>query len=83
MTDFDKELLDSIKTYCKKNIPDCDLSHLQTHEQLKMLRPILQEMAMKYKTDVEDIFIKYMDASTMDAASQDSKINNIFKELNH
>ena len=26
-----------------------DISKLQTHEQIKKLRPILQEMAMKYK----------------------------------
>ena len=56
-------------------MPGEDISKLQTHEQIKKLRPILQEMAMKYKMSVEDVFIKYMDL----LSEQTVAIENKFK----
>lgn len=75
MTDFDKEFLMQISDYADKVMPGEDISKLQTHEQIKKLRPILQEMAMKYKMSVEDIFIKYMDL----LSEQTVAIENKFK----
>lgn len=75
MTDFDKEFLMQISDYADKVMPGEDISKLQTHEQIKKLRPILQEIAMKYKMSVEDVFIKYMDL----LSEQTVAIENKFK----
>lgn len=74
MTDQDKQLLCIIADYADKVMPGEDISKMQTHEQLKKLRPVLQEMAMKYKMSVEDIFIKYMDLLSEQTAAYEQKM---------
>lgn len=82
MTDEDKELLKTIQEYADKVMPDSDPQQVMVSEQIKLLRPILQEMAMKYKTDVEDIFIRYMDLSTKQAVAYNKMVSDEFKGLN-
>ena len=61
-----------------ENLKDMDSDPQKTpvSEQIQALRPILQELAMKYKMPVEDAFIKYMDLASEAAVERDR----LFKE---
>ena len=63
MSAEDREFLDQIYKFIDENLKDMDSDPQKTpvSEQIQALRPILQELAMKYKMPVEDAFIKYMD----------------------
>ena len=63
MTDKDMIFLGKINDYAEKVLGDIDPQKTHVSEQLEKLRPIMQELAMEYKMDVEDVFIKYMDLS--------------------
>lgn len=73
MTEEDVIFLNTVKEYSQKHFPDSDMSKLQTTQQLKALRPILQQLAIKHGMDVEDVFIKYLDLSTQQAAADNIK----------
>ena len=63
-----------ISDYADKVMPGEDIGKMQTQKQLMSLRPILQEMAMKYKMSVEDVFIKYMDLLSEQTAALENKM---------
>lgn len=75
MTDQDKELLMYISDYADKVMPGEDIGKMQTQKQIMNLRPILQEMAMKYKMSVEDLFVKYMDLLSEQTTTLETKMN--------
>ncbi|MCR5831499.1 MAG: hypothetical protein K6G67_05075 [Lachnospiraceae bacterium] len=64
MTSEDAAFLARINEYAEKVLGDIDPQKTHVSEQLEKLRPIMQELAMEYKTDVEDVFIKYMDLAS-------------------
>ena len=64
MTDKDMIFLGKINDYAEKVLGDIDPQKTHVSEQLEKLRPIMQELAMEYKMDVEDVFIKYMDLAS-------------------
>ena len=78
MSAEDREFLDQIYKFIDENLKDMDSDPQKTpvSEQIQALRPILQELAMKYKMPVEDAFIKYMDLASEAAVERDR----IFKE---
>lgn len=73
MTAEDKEFLEQIYKYIDDNLQDMDPDPQKTpvSEQIQALRPILQELAMKYKMPVEDAFIRYMDLASEAAVERD------------
>lgn len=73
MTAEDKEFLEQIYKYIDDNLQDMDPNPQKTpvSEQIQALRPILQELAMKYKMPVEDAFIRYMDLASEAAVERD------------
>ena len=64
MTAEDMVFLKKINDYAEKVLGDIDPQKTHVSEQLEKLRPIMQEMAMEYKMNVEDVFIKYMDLAS-------------------
>ena len=58
------KFLEKINGYAEKVLGDIDPQKTHVSEQLEKLRPIMQELAMEYKMDVEDVFIKYMDLAS-------------------
>ena len=73
MSAEDREFLDQIYKFIDENLKDMDSDPQKTpvSEQIQALRPILQELAMKYKMPVEDAFIKYMDLASEAAVERD------------
>lgn len=80
MTVEDREFLQTIMDYADEVMPDIDPQKVRISEQIDKLRPILQELAMKHKMSVEDIFIKYMDLATEHAIKYQNQMNEQFKE---
>ncbi len=78
MTAEDREILNTIQEYANKVMPDIDPQNVQISEQLQKLRPIIQDMAIKHKMSVEDMFIKYMDLATERAVEYENKMNGEF-----
>ncbi len=64
MTNEDVVFLAKINEYAEKVLGDIDPQKTHVSEQLEKLRPIMQNLAMEYKMDVEDVFIKYMDLAS-------------------
>ena len=64
MTAEDIVFLGKINEYAEKVLGDIDPQKTHVSEQLEKLRPIMQQLAMEYKMDVEDVFIKYMDLAS-------------------
>ena len=64
MSNEDMIFLGKINEYAEKVLGDIDPQKTHVSEQLEKLRPIMQELAMEYKMDVEDVFIKYMDLAS-------------------
>ena len=71
----DREFLNRINDFASKNVPDIDPKSLQPSDKLNKLRPVLQMLAMENGMSVEDVFIKYMDLSTQNAAKYADKMN--------
>ena len=64
MTHEDREFLNTIMEYADEVMPDIDPQKVRVSEQIDKLRPVLQELAIKHKMPVEEVFIKYMDLAT-------------------
>ena len=64
MSNEDMIFLGKINEYAEKVLGDIDPQKTHVSEQLEKLRPIMQELAMEYKMDVEDVFIRYMDLAS-------------------
>lgn len=80
MTNEDREFLNTIMEYADEVMPDIDPEKMRISEQIDKLRPILQELAMKHKMPVEDIFIKYMDLATEHAIKYNKDMEEKFKD---
>lgn len=80
MTSEDREFLNTIMEYADKVMPDIDPQKVRVSEQIEKLRPVLQELAMKHKMPVEDVFIKYMDLATEHAIKYQADMNEKFKD---
>lgn len=82
MTPQDREFINEVYKYINENLKDME-SDPQLNpisEQIKALRPILQELAIKYKMPVEDAFIKYMDLASEAAVERDREYKAFFEE---
>ncbi len=80
MTNEDREFLNTIMEYADEVMPDIDPQKVRISEQIDKLRPILQDLAIKHKMPVEDVFIKYMDLATEHAIKYQNQMNEQFKE---
>lgn len=80
MTSEDRDFLNTIMEYADEVMPDIDPQKVRVSEQIEKLRPVLQELAMKNKMPVEDVFIKYMDLATEHAIQYQNQMNEQFKE---
>ena len=81
MTAEDKEFLGYIYKFIEDNLQDMDPDPQKTpvSEQIQALRPILQELAMKYEIPVEDAFIRYMDLASEAAVERDKEYKSKFE----
>ncbi len=73
MTAEDAIFLEKINKYAEKVLGDIDPQKTHVSEQLQKLRPVMQELAMEYKMDVEDVFIRYMDLASEANVTADSE----------
>ena len=80
MTAEDREFLQTIMDYADEVMPDIDPQKVRVSEQIDKLRPVLQELAMKHKMPVEEVFIKYMDLATEHAIKYQNEMNEQFKD---
>jgi len=81
MTNEDREFLNTINAYAEEVMADIDPQKVRISEQIEKLRPVLQELAMKHKMPVEDVFIKYMDLATEHAIQYQAEMNEQFKDV--
>ncbi len=77
----DREMLTRIMNYAEEVMPDIDPEKTRISEQIDKLRPVLQQLAMEKKMNVEDIFIKYMDLATENAVDYDNKMKADFGDI--
>ena len=75
MTPEDVIFLGKINEYAEKVLGDIDPQKTHVSEQLEKLRPVMQELAMEYKMDVEDVFIRYMDLASEANVTADAEFN--------
>lgn len=82
MTAQDREFINEIYKYINDNLKDMESDPQKNpiSEQIKALRPILQELAMRYQMPVEDAFIKYMDLASEAAVERDREYKAMFEE---
>lgn len=82
MTAEDREFLSEIYNYINNNLQDMDPDPQKTpvSAQIAALRPILQDLAIKYKMPVEEAFIKYMDLASEAAVERDRQYKAQFEE---
>ncbi len=81
MTTEERLFLNKINAYADQVMPDIDPQKVRISEQLDKLRPILQELAMIEKKNVEDIFIKYMDLATEASLENEKQMNTDFEGI--
>jgi len=77
----DREMLTRIMNYADEVMPDIDPEKVRISEQIDKLRPILQQLAIEKKMNVEEIFIKYMDLATENAVEYDKKIKSDYADI--
>lgn len=70
----DKEILAQINAYAEKALSDIDPQKTRISFQLDALRPVMEEIAAKTGTSVEDVFIRYMDLASEAALEADRKL---------
>lgn len=83
MSAEDREFLSYIYKFIEENLQDMDPDPQKTpvSEQIQALRPILQELAMKYSVSVEDTFIRYMDLASEAAVERDREYKSKFENI--
>ena len=83
MTTEDREFINEIYKYINENLKDMESDPRKNpiSEQIKALRPILQELAMKYEIPVEDAFIRYMDLASEAAVERDREYKSKFEGI--
>ena len=81
MTAQDREFLNEINTFIEENMADINPEKVRISEQLDMLRPILQKLAIVHSLPVEEVLMKYMDLATMAAVEREAKFKEDFKEI--
>ncbi|MGN0307491.1 MAG: hypothetical protein ACI4DN_04655 [Lachnospiraceae bacterium] len=81
MTDQDREFLNQINAFVEEHMADVNPEQVRISEQLDMLRPILQKLALVYAMPVEEVFMKYMDLATEAAVERERKFKEEFKEI--
>ena len=80
MTAEDMEFLKKINDFAEKELGDIDPQKTHVSEQLEKLRPIMQNLAMEYGMDVEDVFIKYMDLASEANVTADAEFRSKYGE---
>ena len=80
MTPEDVIFLGKINEYAEKVLGDIDPQKTHVSEQLEKLRPVMQELAMEYKMDVEDVFIRYMDLASEANVTADAEFKEKYGE---
>ncbi|MCR5591216.1 MAG: hypothetical protein K6F73_06730 [Lachnospiraceae bacterium] len=80
MTAEDMEFLRRINEFAEKELGDIDPQKTHVSEQLLKLRPIMQTLAMEYKMNVEDVFIKYMDLASEANVAADASFKEKYGE---
>lgn len=74
LSDEDKAMLARINAYAEQVLGDIDPQKTRISYQLDKLRPIMQEIADEKGISLEDVFIKYMDISSVVLAKQDAML---------
>lgn len=65
LSDEDKKLLNRITAYSEKVLGNIEPEKVRISEQLELLKPVMQELADERNVPLEDIFIQYMDLTSM------------------
>ena len=82
MTPEERKMLTRINEYAEKVMPDIDPQKTPVSQQLEALRPIMETIASENGTDLQDIFIRYMDLASEAAMDRDNKMREALKDLN-
>ena len=81
MTEQDREFLNQINAFVEEHMANVNPEQVRISEQLDMLRPILQKLALVHAMPVEEVFMKYMDLATEAAVERERKFKEEFKEI--
>lgn len=81
LSDEDKAMLARINAYAEQVLEDIDPQKTRISFQLDKLRPIMQEIADEKGVPLEDVFIKYMDISSVVLAKQDAMLKEDLNDM--
>lgn len=81
MTEQEKRILDEINEYAEEKLGDIDPQKVRISVQLETLKPIMEEIAVREKMSVEDVFILYMDLASTSAVTRQKKFEEDFIDL--
>lgn len=76
MTAEDREFLNTINEYADKVLCGIDPQKTQVSYQLEKLKPIMEELAHKHNTTLEEVFIRYMDLASEQSVENERKFQN-------
>jgi hypothetical protein len=81
LSEEDKALLNRVSAYSVQAIGEVDPQKVRISEQLEKLKPVMQEIAEERHTSLEDIFIQYMDLSSLVLAKKEEKFKEDMKDF--
>lgn len=81
LSEEDKAMLARINAYAEQVLGDIDPQKTRISFQLDKLRPVMQEIADEKGVSLEDVFIKYMDISSVVLAKQDAMLKEDLNDM--
>ncbi len=81
LSEEDKDILNRISAYSASVIGEVEPGEVRISEQLKVLKPVMQEIADEKKIPLEDIFIRYMDLASLVLAKKDQQFKEDTKDF--
>lgn len=81
LSEEDKAMLARINAYAEQVLGDIDPQKTRISFQLDKLRPVMQEIADEKGVPLEDVFIKYMDISSVVLAKQDAMLKEDLNDM--
>ncbi len=82
MTEENKALLARINAYAENVLGEVDPQKTPVSEQLKQLKPVMEEIAAEKKMSLTDVFILYMDLQSEASCASNEKLRESLQDIN-
>lgn len=83
MTDDQKKLLERINNYAENVLGQIDPQKVPVSVQLDKLKPVMEEIAAETGTNLEDVFILYMDLQSEASCATNEKLKDSLQDINN